>query len=205
METSDSADAANPLEQWPAVRALPGETRRGFLKLAATLGLTLWVSPAGTARLVFAQDEVAGPRNPGLTGALRPDEVRDLWTIFAYIGSTWDNAEHAGLDSRRELAEVLDLKTGAPPSYLTEYREGVRIFRRLRAEVGEDEALRRIFFETPDPHLRQFVVLELLRLQVASGGFARFGGYRNYPGFRGGPFDDPSDPPYRPASIATQG
>lgn len=200
MEKSDPKEAVKRLEEWPAVQALPGETRRGFLKLAATLGLSLFVSPAGTARLAFAQEEITGPRNPGLTGRLRPDEVRDLWSLFAFIGATWDNAELSTIDSRQDLESVLDLKTGAAPSYLTEYREGVRILRGLRSQHGEREALRRVLFETPDARLRQFVVLEFLRLQVATGGFARFGGYLNYPGFRGGPFDDPSDLPYRPAS-----
>ncbi len=200
MEQSDPTDAEKPLEQWPALRTMPGETRRGFLKLAATLGLSLWVSPAGTARLAFAQEEITGPRNPHLTGGLRSDEVRDLWSLFAFIGATWDNGELSTIASRQDLERILDLKTGAAPSYLTEYREGVRTFRGLRSQHGEREALRRILFETPDTRLRQFVVLEFLRLQVASGGFARFGGYRNYPGFQGGPFDDPSDLPYRPAA-----
>lgn len=200
MEKSDPKESEQPLEQWPALQAMPGETRRGFLKLAATLGLSLWVSPAGTARLAFAQEEITGPRNPGLTGALRADEVRDLWSLFAFIGTTWDNGTLSVIDSRQDLEQVLDLKTGVAPSYLTEYREAIRILRNLRSLHGEREALRRVLFETPDARLRQFVVLEFLRLQVATGGFARFGGYRNYPGFRGGPFDDPSDPPYRPAS-----
>jgi hypothetical protein len=205
MEKSGRTDRTT-LEQWPALEALPGETRRGFLKLAATLGLTLWVSPGGTAQLVFAQDEeITGPRNPELTGVLVRGEVRDLWTIFTFIGATWDNSELTTIASRQDLKRILDLKTGVAPSYLTEYREGLRIFRTLRAQLGEQEALRLVFFETPDPRLRQFVVLEFLRLQVASGGFARFGGYRNYPGFPGGPFDDPSNPPYRPISPPAEG
>ncbi|HEV8579123.1 MAG TPA: hypothetical protein VGX68_08570 [Thermoanaerobaculia bacterium] len=189
------------LEQWPAVAAMPEPTRRGFLKLAATLGLTLWVTPAGAARLVFAgQDEITGPRNPELTGLLLPEEVRDLWRIFEFIGSTWDNGKLTTIASRQDLKKILDLKTGAVPSYLTEYREAVRIFHSLRAQFGDKEALRRILFEEPDARLRQFVVVEFLRLQVASGGFLRFGGYKNYPGYPGGPFDDPSNLPYRPIS-----
>ncbi len=194
-------DGETNLEQWPALAAIPEPTRRGFLKLAATLGLTLWVSPAGAARLVFAgKEEITGPRNPELTGLLRFDEVRDLWKIFELIGSTWDNRKLTTIESRQELKRILDLKTGSAPSYLTEYREGVRIFRSLRQQFGQPEALRRILFEEPDARLRQYVVVEFLKLQVASGGFLRFGGYRNYPGYPGGPFNDPSRLPYRPIS-----
>jgi hypothetical protein len=201
MEEPQRMDRETNLEQWPALAALPEPTRRGFLKLAATLGLTLWVSPAGAARLVFAgEEEITGPRNPQLTGSLRSDEVRDLWKIFEHIGTTWDNEDLTTIDSRQDLERILDLKTEIVPSYLTEYREAVRIFRNLRAQFGEQEALRRILFEEPDARLRQYVVVEFLRLQVAAGGFLRFGGYRNYPGFPGGPFNDPSHLPYRPIS-----
>jgi len=176
-----------------------GATRRDFIKMTTALGLSAWFSSGSLALRLVAADDLDSPRNPTLTGRLRPQEVRDLWSLFEYIGSAWDGAGFCTISSESALRPILDQKTGLAPSYLTEYRRAVKTFRELRDQFGQEEGLRRFFFTSDDPFLRRYVVLELLTLQVAFGGFRRFG-YKNYAGFMGGPFDDPGHLPYRSIS-----
>jgi hypothetical protein len=176
-----------------------GATRRDFLRLTTALGLSVWFSPGCLALRLDAADDLESPRNPTWTGRLRPREVHDLWSLFDYIGSAWGSAGFCTIASEGALRPILDQKTGLSPSYLTEYRRAVKTFRQLQDQFGQEEALRRFFFVVDDPFLRRYVVLELLTLQVAFGGFRRFG-YKNYAGFMGGSFDDREHLPYRTIS-----
>jgi len=132
-------------------------------------------------------------RSPEHTGRLADDELDDLFRMFRYISETWDN--RCTIDTRAAFRAIVDLKTGRPPSYLAEYRAAIARFRAARDQSGEPAALEAVFFEDDDLHLRHHVIAELLRLQVASGGFRAFG-YNNYQGYMGGSFADPRRLPY---------
>lgn len=189
---------------------IPGYTitRRDFLQFLAALGLT-WSAGAGCVPRVAAVAATpggggpgaapatcAGMRQPATTGVLTGLESREMWSLFAYVGDAWDNGRYCRINSESLLRPVLDAKTSATPSYLTEYRIAIGVLRELRRQYGDQEALRRFFFAQPDPCVQQYTVAEFLNLQVAQGGFRRFG-YVNYAGFMGGPFDDPARLPYR--------
>lgn len=196
-------------------------TRRRFLQLAGSLGLTLAVGPGcpgtrspgpdpGPGAPSRTTRELGkappGPRAPDQTGRLAEDELDDLFRLFSYISETWQN--RCTIDTRAALRTVADLKTGRRPSYLTEYRAAIARFRALRTERGEPAALEALFFEDDDPHLRHHVIAELLRLQIAFGGFRAFG-YINHEGYMGGPFADHRQLPYQawqsPGSPGTPG
>lgn len=176
--------------------------RRKFIKLTASFGLFLWadawsITERQTARATECTPPVIdGPRNPQQIGLLPPQDIGDIWSIFNYIGQAWRNGEFCQIKTLQDFKPIIDLKTYRMPSYLTEYREAIRIFRQLKLQFGEQEALRKIFFEKQDPYLCEYVLSEFLQLQISQGGFLKFG-YMNYLGYEGGPFDDPSHLPYR--------
>ena len=165
--------------------------RRNFIKLLAAMGFYLH---AGKLRLSAATN-LSGPRDPERTGFLDPDEKTGFWKLFRFIGKVWKNEEYCQL-SRGGFEEITDLKTGKYPSYLNEYRAALATFQKLKDRYSEGEALRRLFFEEPDPGLRGCVIAELIELQMAHGGF-RFLGYANYKGYMGGSFGIPGSLPYR--------
>lgn len=178
-------------------------TRRQFLELAAALGVSLWsvpgCTPAATPATRDGPPTPADPdglslRAPERVGLLVDDELDELFDMFRYIGEAWDSASN--LDNREAFASVIALKTERAPSYLTEYREAVAELRRRRARDGRDRAMAALFFERPDPRIHRFVIAELLRLQIAYGGFRAFGAV-NARGCPGGPFAGAARLPYR--------
>lgn len=179
----------------------PALNRRDFLRLVAALGLT-WsggaacVAERAAAAVASDQAACAGMRQPTVVGTLTDVESSEMWRLFSYIGDAWQNGAYCRIDSASMLRPVLNAKTRATPSYLTEYRIAIDVLRELRRRYGDQEALRRFFFDQPDLCVKQYTVAELLNLQVSQGGFRRFG-YVNYAGFMGGPFDNPAHLPYR--------
>ncbi len=168
-------------------------TRRDFLKLLGVCGL---VCNADLRTLALAESEPSSlPRRPALTGSLTSGQKENLWRIFSGIGKLWQNGEDCDL-KRVGFEAILDLKTGRAPSYLSEYQIASAVLKRLMETLGEDEALRRLFFEEADPETRIFVLAELIALQLAHGGF-RFLGFRNYKGFMAGSFGTAGPLPYR--------
>jgi hypothetical protein len=87
-------------------------------------------------------------------------------------------------------------KTTQEPSSLTEYRETLAIFRSLRREHGEAEALSKLFSLDTSSPAHKYVLSEFITLQVIRGGFRKFG-YVNYQGAMGGTFNNPAQLPYR--------
>ncbi len=168
-------------------------SRRDFIKLLGALGLALQTG-RGTLALSLADDPLT-PRRPGAVGVLSVGEKHGLWAMFQYIGQAWETAAFCRLD-RAGLDGIVDLKTGAAPSYLAEYRAALARFAVLKQDGEEALALRRLFFEETDARLRQLVLAELIELHLAYGGFRALG-YRNYRGYMGGSFSDPKRAPYR--------
>lgn len=187
----------------PAPVGTPVETaiigRRDFLRMAAALGLTWRIGADGVGHL-WAQpapgQTCTGPASPEVTGDLSEREAAAMWSIFEYVGRTWDTARFCRITSPAGLRPVLHAKTSIEPSYLTEYRRAVAILDELVRQYGQDEGMRRFLFSNPDVCTRQLVIAELVMLQVTQGGFRRFG-YVNYAGFMGGPFNDSDHLPYR--------
>lgn len=174
--------------------------RRNFIKLAASFGLIAWADGWGITQAQTAYADVTpikdGLTNPNLTDILPPEDMHDIWSIFNYIGQAWQNAEFCNIKTEQDFKPIIDLKTSQTPSYLTEYQKAIAFFRDLKSKYGESEALRKLFFEDSEPGIRQNVLSEFLYLQIAQGGFLKFG-YKNYLGYMAGPFDDPSNLPYR--------
>lgn len=173
--------------------------RRDFLRLATAFGLAWHVDTPGVGRLwagPLAARQCAGPDHPERTGLLSEPEAAAMWSMFAFIGREWDTARFCRITSPTGLRPVLDAKTTIAPSYLTEYRRAAAALGALVRQYGPEAGMRRFFFSNPDACTGQMVVSELVMLQVAQGGFRRFG-YVNYAGFMGGPYDDPLRLPYR--------
>ena len=176
--------------------------RHNFIKLAATFGLVVWADGWGMiTKPQTALADVVLPLfdeqiNPEKTGILPPQDMHDIWSIFNYIGQAWQNGEFCNIKTEQDLKPIIDLKTSQVPSYLTEYQEAIAFFRDLKSKYGEQEALRKLFFEESLPRIRQYVLSEFLYLQISQGGFLKFG-YKNYLGYMAAPFDDPAHLPYR--------
>ncbi|MBF0623908.1 MAG: hypothetical protein HQL82_03775 [Magnetococcales bacterium] len=138
------------------------------------------------------------PTNPRLTGTLNSVEKKLMWTLFGYIGTRWKNGTGVAM-GESQFNGMLDMKTTEYPSYLTEYRNALSWLSILTKELGNAEAALKYMFDNAQaqkPLTRQFVLDEMVSMQVASGGF-RVAGYMNFPGFMGGPFNNQTKIPYR--------
>lgn len=140
---------------------------------------------------------------PEDSGTLDAAALASLWQLFAEIGRRWESGAMSTITSEAALGDILALKTMETPSYYTEYRLAHGVLVHLTGEYGADQALDMMFAfpadaaaDTVAGHIRTYTLAELLRLQVAYGGFRRFG-FTNYPGFAGGPLDTPDALPYQ--------
>ena len=156
--------------------------------------------PEATDDLLSAVvDAPPGVRSPELTGELSGGDGDVLWRLFGAIERRWSLSGLVKLDKSAFL-EILRQKTARPPSYLTEYRDAAGLLSSLWSRAVQPDA---VFTAVVDEatrlgRARRFVVGEFMELQIAFGGFKRFG-YANYRGFVGGPLSDPSHLPYRTA------
>lgn len=155
------------------------------------------VSPVGT---------IPTPRKANMSGTLDSDQ-RSIFERYAdFISSQFDfdlSNETTGFS----INEFLELKSGQHPSYLFEYHDFLNSVNLLAAELGsEKDAFQFLFFHeirleedkiSRLAHHRVFVLWELANILVLSGGFKTWG-IKNYTGYMGGVFSDPSNPPYRP-------
>lgn len=197
-------------------------SRRRFLKTSALMGASFLVwgcgsspdpqldasipdgaPPDGTPPVDPNAPLPEGMLAPEQTGMLTAVELASLWQIFEHIGKRWNSGSFCTIDSESKLAEILSLKTLQSPSYLAEYQLAHELLTGLTQQHGPEQALDQMFeFPVDAPtttvagHVRMYTLSELIRLQVTQGGF-RVLGYLNYPGFEGGPMDDPDNLPYR--------
>jgi hypothetical protein len=139
--------------------------------------------------------------DPDKIGTLTPDQKKDMWNIFAYIGQRWQNASFNTVRPT-QLDKTLDLKTQHTPSYYTEYTSASTLLHQLIRKLSSLEAALQYLFthagsdSNQQQHAYTYVVSEFILLQVALGGFRKWG-YVNYKGYAGGPFNNPSKLPYR--------
>ncbi|MCW3074648.1 MAG: hypothetical protein JWP69_1717 [Flaviaesturariibacter sp.] len=140
--------------------------------------------------------------NPGTTGSLVPGDITTLYNIASYTGFFWDIPNSFSAFTLEELTEFVNLKTQIQPSYFTVYNQALSLYQLLSNEFGPQGALS--FLYTPNPlypppnwdAVRWYVIQEFLSMFITSGNF-RFYGWVNYPGWMGGPYNDPSHLPYR--------
>jgi hypothetical protein len=160
-----------------------------FVALLPSSALSQTLSPSEAAP-VEPSSPPGIPESPALTGALLKDDVSVVRSFASWGIEAWGFAEMEGY--AQTLEGVLTLKTGAVPSYLTEYRRAVSLMRDARNRLGTDASafIHLMFTErggaatplTAIGRARQFVFDEIVRHIVASGGFKKFG-LVNYDGF----------------------
>jgi hypothetical protein len=151
-------------------------------------------------RAAYAVRQAPPMPDPQATGQLPQDVLDDLGQMLSYVAVNWQISPT--LPPGNFLA-MIALKTGQTPSYLTVYGMASALFRQLTAQLGSaDAALAYLYAPSPaDPPanwavVNAWVMNEFTTLCVSQGGFATYG-WALYPGFQGGPFDDPSHLPYR--------
>ena len=176
--------------------------RRDFFRLAA-VGGTVAVALMERGLLfgpAFAAGAVQGAGasamyDPETTGLLRDEQKDALWSVFDHIGERWRNAAFNEV-ARTEFDHILDLKTSRTPSYLAEYVSAVNLLGASAAWMGNAGSAVGALFDdvgvdgSPQRHAHTYIVSEFIRLQVAFGGFRKWG-YVNYPGYAGGSFRNP--------------
>jgi len=159
--------------------------------LAATAS-TLWPSEVfesdGAVTVVFGRQQ---------------DFYKVLWAIFQYIGVAWGNAGQCDMPED-QFQSVIDWQVGLDPCYGVYYAAAVAEYSRLFQVTGsEPAALARLFAENATdppklPDVQKYVLAELMKWQVAFGGFRAFGPpYVNYSGWMGNGTFNQSPPPYR--------
>ena len=126
---------------------------------------------------------------------LQHEQKDTLWKIFSHIGERWQNATFNNV-TRAEFDRMLDLKTSRRPSYYTEYTSAVSFLSELSSRGGNiGLAVEKLFEDGYGDndlqcHAYFYVVSEFIMLQVARGGFRKWG-YLNYRGYTGGSFSNP--------------
>ncbi len=180
----------------------PALGRREFFRLAAVAGTAAFAlvergprSGSAFAARAGQNADVAAMYNPRTTGLLRDEQKDALWSIFDHIGVRWQNAAFNAV-TRTEFDRILDLKTTQTPSYLAEYVSAVNLLGTLASRTGDIGSAVEELFEGAgsdgllQQHAHTYVVSEFIMLQVACGGFRKWG-YVNYPGYAGGGFGHP--------------
>ncbi|PZR30462.1 MAG: hypothetical protein DI526_22430 [Caulobacter segnis] len=139
--------------------------------------------------------------SPKVTGVLDQADIDQLWSIISYIGEAWRLAARSTLD-RSRFKDLVALKTTQTPSYYTLYRMTTALYTSLSRQYGPKGALAYLY--TPNPAsppqnwevVRAWAIQEFANLYVSQGAFRAYGWWL-FPGFAGGPFDDPNHLPYR--------
>jgi len=122
-----------------------------------------------------------------MPGTLRPEELCQLWRIFAAIARTW-GADGTSPDYQySQWLEFIHTRTATEPSYLGEYRAGLEVLSELGEYYGESLWHRLFFAHDAQPdtrlaHLRKFVVEEFMQVWLTTGGFRTYGAgnYNSY-------------------------
>ncbi len=138
---------------------------------------------------ISAEDVPALPFT-SLPGELERDELERLWELFDHIGQAWWPSGDSPLYQRSQWLEFVTVKCKEKPSYLEEYRSGLRVLNELKGAYGE-AAWEKLLFEHAVPagppttrlaHFRRFVVEEFIKVWLTSGGFRAFGAgnYNSY-------------------------
>ena len=139
--------------------------------------------------------------SPDLVGSLSKTEIATLYGIALYPAKKWNVTGHSAFD-QAEFTSFVNYKTRQTPSYFTAYKQFLALFAALEQKLGSDKAMDYLY--TPDPGtppanwetVRYWGIQEFLILFVTSGNFRSFG-WVNFPGWMGGPYNNPDKLPYR--------
>jgi len=124
-------------------------------------------------------------------GDLTVPEVAGLWEVVLAVHCTWGAKDIDPLTLRSQWLEFITTRTAKEPSYVEEYRSGLRVVAELLADPAGDP-WERLFFAHGSTdltnrlgHLRKFVVEEFIAVWRAVGGFRTYGA-DNYNGYVSG-------------------
>ena len=139
--------------------------------------------------------------SPDRVGALSKSEIETLYSIAQYPAKKWNVSGHSAFDAA-EFTSFVNYKTQQTPSYFTTYQVFLVLYNDLEQKMGSDGAMNYLY--TPDPSpppanweiVRFWAIQEFLILFVTSGNFRSYQ-WVNFPGWMGGPFNNPNKLPYR--------
>jgi len=196
-------------------------TRRAIL--ASSVPLSVYLSSCNLDRkskqgiasyLLDNVGEIPNPRQADRIGNISAPSIRILEEFSNFIMEKLEFEKSVYEGMPFNIEKFISLKTTAEPSYLTEYEDFLKTLELLREETGSQKQAFEFMFVHDVPlkannnpkkqptsqnritHHRFFVLWELANFLVLSGGFKKWG-YENYTGYRGGPFNDQKNPPYR--------
>lgn len=149
--------------------------------------------------------DLPGKQFAGLEEDTLSQEVIDgLWLLFSKICERWDNVPDVKALHSRWLG-FLSNRIEMNPLYVTYYRNAVAVIEELKAQRGEAAAYEFLFTD-PEANLsppqtmlqqtRQMVSNEFISFQLSVGGFRKFTGATNYPGYIAG-WNGEGEAPYR--------
>jgi hypothetical protein len=180
------------------------EMKDGIEALRSRVGASFGV-PLGPHLVPHQKQAVAAAEpplpSPEVTGSLQAAELATLYSIANYAGTIWALGSQSAFGAD-EFTGFVNLKTQQTPSYYTVYQQTLSLYAALVAQLGVDGAL--VYLYTPNPAsppqdwdaVRYWSVQQYLILYVTSGNFRSYG-WLNFPGWMGGPYNDPSHLPYR--------
>jgi hypothetical protein len=156
-------------------------------------------------RAAFRVSQAPPLPNPGETGTLDTGSVATLFQIFSFVGTNWNIAGQSSVNLAQFTNGFINLKTNQTPSYLTAYRNALEFYATLVNSLGTEVALQYLYSSAPPQPppvwylTRAWTIQEFIKYYVSQGAFRTYG-WMLYPGFGGGPFDNPNALPYRPAA-----
>lgn len=179
--------------------------RRGMLTRGAAFGVGLALPPfLGFPHFAQAQQGGTPPPLPApdTTGTLPATTIQALYSIAMYPAKKWSVTGYSAFDLN-EFTGFANLKTQKKPAYYTAYNETFALYTLLVQKLGSPDAAMDFLYTpkpaTPPPNweaVRFWAIQEYLILFITSGNFRSYG-WVNYPGWMGGPYNDPSHLPYR--------
>jgi len=130
--------------------------------------------------------------------------IDELWKLFLNIARFWGNSEKSA-DMKNNFLIFISNRLQTDYNYLTDYVNAVAVVKELDGVYGAGKGYEKLLtgpFANVNPpqsrlaRARQRVANEFIKLQLALGGFKRFGSDKNYPGYICGP-NLPDNTPYR--------
>ncbi len=137
------------------------------------------------------------PVAPDVIGQLKISEFSILAALATFVNDNW-SLDADMEDYHEQLEEDLTLKTSEEPSYLTEYKNAIELYWRVREGVKSDEeAWLFLLFSSSDDEgykqsrlgrARKFVFSELITYQIPRSESFKSFGLINYTGYFGGSY-----------------
>ncbi len=147
------------------------------------------------------QDSPPPLPDPDQTGSISSADINTLYTIATYPAKKWNVTGYDAFDLA-EFTGFINMKTQQTPSYYTAYQQTLALYNSLVQSIGQPQALDYLY--TPNPAtppanwetVRNWSIQEYLILFITSGNFRSYG-WKNFPGWMGGAYNDPNNLPYR--------